>query len=160
MRIGIGYDIHRLVQDRKLIIGGVEIPYHLGLLGHSDADVLYHSIADAIFGALALPDIGHYFPNTDMSIRGVSSDVIVNKAVSEAKARGYCVSNIDTCIIAEAPKMKPYVEQMKKNIAKLLEIDVDCVGIKATTNERVGDIGNGAAIAVHATCLLLKAKQA
>lgn len=156
MRIGFGYDIHRLVSDRKLIIGGVEIPFQYGLQGHSDADVLSHGIADAIFGALALPDIGHYFPNTDESVRGISSMIIVKKAVDEITARGYKIINVDTCLIAEAPKIAPYVPEMRKNLSEVLGIGPEDIGIKATTNERVGDIGSGMAIAVHAVALLQK----
>ncbi|MGQ9608514.1 MAG: 2-C-methyl-D-erythritol 2,4-cyclodiphosphate synthase [bacterium] len=141
MRVGIGYDIHRLEEGRKLIIGGVDIPFRLGLAGHSDADVLLHSICDAILGALALGDIGHHFPNTDMQYYGISSIILLNKVNSMLKDKGYIVNNVDSVIVAQEPKLAPYIQVMRENIAKTLEIPIESVSIKATTAERLGSIG-------------------
>lgn len=153
-RIGFGYDIHRLVTDRKLVLGGVEIPGTLGLDGHSDADCLTHALADAILGACGLPDIGHQFPNTDPSIEGIDSQVILSKAAELALQAGYSVGNIDSCIIAETPKISPYIRQMKAVIGKTLNISQDCIGIKATTQEKIGSLGASKGIAAHAVCML------
>lgn len=153
-RIGLGYDIHRLELGRGLILGGVEIPFEIGLAGHSDADCLTHAIADAILGAAALPDIGHYFPNDDPSIRGISSQEILKKASEEAEAAGYRIVNIDSTVIAEAPKIAPYVGAMKKALAATLGLSETDIGIKATTNEKIGALGRGAGIAAEAVCLL------
>jgi len=153
-KVGLGYDIHRFGQGRKLILGGVEIPNEEGLDGHSDADCLTHALADALLGALGLPDIGHFFPNDDASIQGIDSQEILRKSVAEAKARGYRVANVDIAVIAEKPKLAPYVQQMKEVLAKNLEISPDCVGLKATTNEKIGDLGKGCGIAAHAICML------
>ncbi|SJZ36320.1 2-C-methyl-D-erythritol 2,4-cyclodiphosphate synthase [Pilibacter termitis] len=155
-RIGHGIDVHQLVENRKCIIGGVEIPYELGLLGHSDADVLLHAITDAILGAAALGDIGHAFPPDDKSIEGISSGVMLEKSFSRVKSLGYKVSNIDATILAEAPKMKPYLEEMKENIAKICEIEREQVNVKATTTEKLGFIGRKEGIAAEAVCLLVK----
>jgi 2-C-methyl-D-erythritol 2,4-cyclodiphosphate synthase len=149
-RSGIGYDIHRLAQNRKLILGGVEIPYLLGLEGHSDADVLSHAIADALLGAICAGDIGQHFPNTDESIRGISSVEIlkrVNQLLAEKKTR---IVNIDATVIAEAPKLGPYVPEMRKRIAAAIGIADSQVSIKATTNERLGPIGRGEGISAMA----------
>jgi 2-C-methyl-D-erythritol 2,4-cyclodiphosphate synthase len=149
-RCGIGYDIHRLGQNRKLILGGVEIPYLLGLEGHSDADVLSHAIADALLGAICAGDIGQHFPNTDESIRGISSGEIlkrVSQMLADKKTR---IVNIDATVIAEAPKLTPYVSAMRANIAKALGISDDQVSDKATTNERLGPIGRGEGISAMA----------
>jgi 2-C-methyl-D-erythritol 2,4-cyclodiphosphate synthase len=149
-RCGIGYDIHRLGQNRKLILGGVEIPYLLGLEGHSDADVLSHAIADALLGAICAGDIGQHFPNTDESIRGISSGEIlkrVSQMLADKKTR---IVNIDATVIAEAPKLTPYVSAMRANIAKALGISDDQVSVKATTNERLGPIGRGEGISAMA----------
>ena len=154
MRIGTGYDIHRLVEARRLILGGINIPYHKGLLGHSDADVLSHAIADAILGAAGLPDIGHYFPNTDTEIEGIDSQEILTKVVDEVVKAGYVVVNVDSTIVAEAPKMGPHIPAMKAKLSDSLGISEQAIGIKATTHEEVGDIGKGIAIAAHAACLL------
>lgn len=156
MRIGYGYDIHRLVVGRPLVLGGVDIPCEVGLDGHSDADCLTHALSDAVFGALALPDIGHWFPNTDPDIRGIDSRRILEKAIHEAMVRGWMVGNVDCVIIAERPKISPYLDTMKESLSATMGIRPDQVGIKATTNEKVGDIGKGHAIAAHATCLLLR----
>lgn len=153
-RIGTGYDIHRLVEGRKVILGGVEIPHSKGLEGHSDADCLTHALADAILGAMGLKDIGHYFPPGDPSCKDMDSQLILAKAVDEAKKRGYAVSNVDIMIIAEEPKVGPYLGQMKAILAKTMNVDVSQIGLKATTNERIGDIGRGLGIAAHAVCLM------
>ncbi len=155
MRIGYGYDIHRIADGRKLVLGGVHIPCEFGLLGHSDADCLSHAVADAILGALALPDIGHFFPNTDASIEGIDSQRIIERAVVEAQKKGYQIGNIDAMLIAERPRIAAYIPAMKEVLAPSLGVTVEQVGIKATTNEGVGDIGKGLAIAAHASCLLM-----
>lgn len=155
-RIGHGYDVHRLVEGRKCIIGGVEIPSKLGLLGHSDADVLTHALADSILGALALPDIGFYFPPSDPNCEGIDSQEILKKAVAEADRLGYKVANVDCSIIAETPKILPYVAAMKKVLAKSLGVSENDVGVKATTNEKMGWEGEKQGIGVHAVSLLCK----
>ena len=153
-RIGHGYDVHRLVEGRKCIIGGVEIPSKLGLLGHSDADVLTHALADSILGALALPDIGFYFPPSDPNCEGIDSQEILKKAVAEADRLGYKVANVDCSIIAETPKILPHVAAMKKVLAKSLGVSENDVGVKATTNEKMGWEGEKQGIGVHAVSLL------
>ena len=155
-RIGHGYDVHRLVEGRKCIIGGVEIPSKVGPLGHSDADVLSHALADAILGALALPDIGHFFPPSDDSCKDINSQEIVKRAVAEINRRGYKVVNADCSIIAETPKMLPHVAAMKEVLSKSLGVSPDDVGIKATTNEKMGWEGRREGIGVHAVCLIEK----
>ena len=155
MRIGTGYDIHRLVEDRRLVLGGVEIPYHKGLLGHSDADVLSHAIADAILGAAGLHDIGHFFPNTDPKLEGIDSQIILRKAIDEVSHLGYKLQNIDSTLIAQEPKIGPHINSMKRVLSNSLGVTEDSIGIKATTNEGVGDIGKGLAIAAQAACLLV-----
>ncbi len=139
--VGIGYDVHRLVEERPLILGGVEIPHTHGLEGHSDADVLVHAIADAVLGAIGERDIGHHFPNTDESIRGISSLEILRKIASLITQRGARVINIDATLIAEEPRIGPYVAEMRANLAEALQIPVARVGVKATTNERMGFLG-------------------
>ena len=154
MRTGHGYDVHRLVSDRRLIIGGVDIPYEKGLLGHSDADVLLHAVMDALLGAAALGDIGRHFPDSDERYKDADSMKLllqVGRMLSEA---GYTVENIDATIIAQAPKMRPYIEDMRHNIADTLKIDLGCVNVKATTEEHLGFTGSGEGIAAHAVCLL------
>jgi 2-C-methyl-D-erythritol 2,4-cyclodiphosphate synthase len=155
-RVGLGYDIHRLAPGRKLVLGGVEIPSELGLDGHSDADVLTHALADAILGALALPDIGHFFPNTDPHCLGMDSQDILRRAVAEAKTRGYRVGNVDIAVLAERPKLAPHIPGMKTVLAKSLGVTVEDVGLKATTNEGCDTIGAGKAIAAHAVVLLVR----
>ena len=155
MRIGTGYDIHRLVEDRRLVLGGVEIPYHKGLLGHSDADVLSHAIADAILGAAGLHDIGHFFPNTDPKLEGIDSQIILRKAIDEVSHLGYKLQNVDSTLIAQEPKIGPHINSMKRVLSNSLGVTEDSIGIKATTNEGVGDIGKGLAIAAQAACLLV-----
>lgn len=154
-RIGLGYDIHRFKAGRRLVLGGVEIPSDEGLDGHSDADCLTHALSDAILGALGLPDIGHFFPNDDPSIRGIDSQEILKKAVAEAQSRDYTIGNVDIALIAEKPKLMPHVPAMKKVLAASLGIREDCVGLKATTNEKIGDLGKGLGIAAHAVAMLI-----
>ncbi|MBQ8639734.1 MAG: 2-C-methyl-D-erythritol 2,4-cyclodiphosphate synthase [Lachnospiraceae bacterium] len=156
MRIGMGYDVHRLVEDRKLIIGGVEIPYEKGLLGHSDADVLLHAIMDALLGAAGLGDIGKHFPDNDPAYKGISSMLLLKKVGELLKEHAYFICNIDATIIAQRPKMAPYREQMRENVASMLGIDVDQVNIKATTEEGLGFTGSGEGISSQAICLLEK----
>ena len=155
MRVGLGYDIHRTIPGGQLVLGGVQIDCEFGLDGHSDADCLSHAIADAILGALGLPDIGHYFPNNDPQIKGIDSQLIIRKAVEEAKRLGYVIGNVDATLVAEKPKIQPYLAQMKAALAASLSVKPGQVGIKATTNEKADDIGRGLAIAAHAVCLLL-----
>jgi 2-C-methyl-D-erythritol 2,4-cyclodiphosphate synthase len=147
---GIGYDVHRFATNRPLIVGGVEIPYHLGLEGHSDADVLSHAIADAVLGAVGERDIGYHFPNSDESIRGISSLEILRKAATIVRERGGTLNNVDATLIAQAPKIGPHVAQMRTNIANVLGLDPRRVGVKATTNEEMGFIGRGEGIAALA----------
>lgn len=155
-KIGTGYDIHRFAPGRRLVLGGVEIPSDEGLDGHSDADCLTHALADAVLGALGLPDIGHFFPNDDPDIEGIDSQKILHKSVQEAERRGYVVGNVDLAIIAEKPKLAPHIDAMKAVLSKSLCIEPDCVGLKATTNEKIGDLGRAMGIAAHAVCLLIK----
>lgn len=156
MRIGHGYDVHKLVPDRKFIIGGVDIPYSKGLLGHSDADVLVHAVMDAIIGALCLGDIGHLFPDNDPAYLGADSLVLCTRVAKIMKQNGYEIGNIDATVIAQAPKMAPYIEKMRENIAVALETDVCNVSVKATTEEKLGFTGEGLGISAHAVCLLQK----
>jgi 2-C-methyl-D-erythritol 2,4-cyclodiphosphate synthase len=156
MRIGHGYDVHRLVENRKLIIGGVLIPYERGLLGHSDADVLLHAIMDAILGAACLGDIGKHFPDTNEKYRGVSSIILLKQVEILMRDKGYKITNIDATIIAEKPKMAPHIEEMKKNIYEVLNITNDDINIKATTEEGLGFTGGGEGISAHAVCLIEK----
>ena len=156
MRIGHGYDVHRLVSGRKLILGGVDINYELGLLGHSDADVLVHAIMDAMLGALALGDIGQHFPDNDESYSGADSIELLKKVGELVKDKGYTVVNIDSTLLCQRPKLKPYIPDMRKTIAAALNIDADAVSVKATTEEGLGFTGNGEGIAAHAVCLLDK----
>ena len=154
MKVGIGYDIHRLIEDRKLVLGGVEIPYIKGLLGHSDGDVVMHAIADAMLGALSLGDIGQHFPNTDPQYKGISSGELVRKVLLLAKEKNFTVNNVDTMILAEEPKVSPFRDKMVDAIAGVLGVAKDRVNIKATTNEGVGSIGKGEAIAAYAVVTL------
>ena len=154
MRIGMGYDVHKLVEDRKLIIGGVEIDYELGLLGHSDADVLLHAISDALLGAAALGDIGKHFPDTDPKYKGADSIVLLKEVKNMLDEKNYLIENVDATIIAQRPKMRPYIDKMRENIAKALEIDVECVNVKATTEEGMGFTGEGKGISAQAICML------
>ena len=154
MRIGMGYDVHRLVEDRKLIMGGVEIPYEKGLLGHSDADVLLHAIMDALLGAAALGDIGKHFPDTDPAYKGISSVKLLQHVGELLEENRFLIENIDATIIAQAPKMRPYIDQMRENIAAALQIEVDQVNVKATTEEGLGFTGAGEGISAQAICML------
>lgn len=150
IRVGVGYDIHRLVEDRKLFIGGIEIPYIRGLLGYSDGDVLLHAICDALLGAIAAGDIGEHFPDTDPAYHGINSVKLLKNVVGLLKEKGFKINNVDTVIIAQEPMLLPFKKPMQKSISKILEIDEDCVGIKAKTNEGIGGIGRKEAIAAHA----------
>jgi len=154
MRIGHGYDVHRLVEGRDLILGGVKIPYPLGLLGHSDADVLLHAVMDALLGAAALRDIGCHFPDTDPAYRGADSRVLLREVGKKLAAAGYRVGNIDVTVIAQKPKLKDYLPQMVENIAKDLNIAENQINIKATTEEKLGFTGEGLGMSCHAVCLL------
>ncbi len=157
MKIGMGYDIHRIAEGRRLILGGVEIPYLRGLEGHSDADVLLHAVCDAMLGAIGESDIGKHFPNTDPEYKNISSLLLLKRVWKLVSARRFKVSNIDTVLIAEEPKIEPFKERMKDNIRNALKISRDQVNIKATTSEGVGTIGRGEAMAAHAVVLLEKA---
>ena len=154
MRIGHGYDVHRLVKGRRLIVGGVDIPYEFGLLGHSDADVLLHAISDAILGAAALGDIGGMFPDTDEKWKGADSLVLLEAVVKRVNDEGYFIENIDSTLIAQQPKMKPHILSMRENIAKACGIDVSQVSVKATTEEQLGFTGRKEGISAHAVVLL------
>lgn len=154
MRIGMGYDVHKLVEGRKLIIGGVEIPYEKGLLGHSDADVLLHAISDALLGAAALGDIGKHFPDTDPAYKGISSIVLLEHVGKLLEENCFFIENIDATIIAQAPKMRPHIDTMRENIANALGISVEQVNVKATTEEGLGFTGTGEGISSQAICLL------
>ena len=154
MRIGHGYDVHRLVEGRDLIVGGVKIPHTLGLLGHSDADVLLHAVSDALLGAAGLGDIGKHFPDTDPQYKGADSLELLRIVGEKVKAQGYRVSNIDVTMIAQKPKLRPYIETMEQNIASAVGIAADRVNVKATTEERLGFTGSEEGMACHAVCLL------
>lgn len=156
IRVGLGYDIHPFTVGRRLVLGGVEIDYPKGLKGHSDADCLSHAVADALLGAMGLPDIGHYFPNTDPRYKDMNSQEILMKCSEELRRNGWKVANIDVMIIAEEPKIAPHIESMKKVMGQSLGIAIAQLGIKATTNEGIGDIGRGAGIAAHAVALIAK----
>ena len=154
MRIGTGYDVHRLTENRKLILGGVEIEYEKGLLGHSDADVLVHAIMDALLGAAALGDIGKHFPDNDMQYKDISSIELLKRVAALIDEAGYSVENIDSTIVAQRPKLSPHIPRMKENIAAALGIDIGRVNVKATTEEGLGFTGEGLGIASQAVCLL------
>ena len=154
MRVGMGYDVHKLVEGRDLILGGVKIPHTLGLLGHSDADVLLHAIMDALLGAAALGDIGKHFPDTDPQYKGISSIKLLEHVRDLVQEKGYMVENIDATIIAQKPKMRPYIEQMEQNIAEALGIDVSQINVKATTEEGLGFTGTEQGISSQAICAL------
>ena len=156
MRIGMGYDVHKLVENSDLILGGVKIPYDLGLLGHSDADVLLHAIMDALLGASALGDIGKHFPDTDENYKGISSIELLKHVGNLLAKHNYKIGNIDSTIIAQKPKMAPHIPTMRKNIADSLNIDIDQINIKATTEEGLGFTGEGLGISSQAICLLYK----
>ena len=153
-RFGMGYDVHRLVEGRKLIIGGVEIPHTLGLLGHSDADVLLHAVADALLGAAALGDIGRHFPDTDLRFKGADSMKLLAHVVELLTEKGYNVGNVDATIVAQKPKMKDFIPQMNENIARVLGVESDQINVKATTEEKLGFTGEGKGISATAVCLI------
>lgn len=153
IRIGNGYDVHKLVEDRKLILGGVEIPHEKGLLGHSDADVLVHAIMDAMLGALALGDIGLHFPDSDEKYKGISSIKLLDEVEKLIESKGYRISNVDSVIVAQNPKLKPYIDDMRKNIANSLKLDIDRVSVKATTEERLGFTGEELGMKSYAVVL-------
>jgi len=154
MRIGHGYDVHKLVEGRRLILGGVEIPHEKGLLGHSDADVLVHAVMDALLGAAALGDIGKHFPDSDERYKGADSIKLCKEVAGLLRSRNYSVVNVDATVIAQAPRLATHVEQMRKNIADALGVAVDCVNVKATTEEHLGFTGEGLGISAHAICLI------
>ena len=154
MRIGTGYDVHRLVEGRKLIIGGVDIPYEKGLLGHSDADVLLHAVSDALLGAAALGDIGKHFPDNANEFLNIDSRILLRRVVELLNEKGYKVGNIDATVIAQKPKMAPYIQQMRQNIADDCGIAADCVNVKATTEEGLGFTGELLGISAHAVCII------
>lgn len=157
MRIGHGFDVHRLVPDRPLILGGVTIPYEYGLLGHSDADVLLHAVSDAILGALGLGDIGRYFPDTDVAYKGINSILLLEHVVGLAQTRGFLVSNLDTTIVAQRPKLAPHVAEMIANLANACQVASSCVNVKATTTEQLGFAGRGEGISAYAVVLMAAA---
>lgn len=154
MRIGHGYDVHKLVEGRDLILGGVKIPYEKGLLGHSDADVLLHAISDSLLGAAALGDIGKHFPDTDEKYKGADSLKLLSRVREIIEAEGYSIENVDATVIAQRPKLAPYIGDMRANIAKALCIEIGCVSVKATTEEKLGFTGEGLGISAHAVCLI------
>ena len=154
MRVGHGYDVHRLVQGRKLILGGVPIDSPVGLLGHSDADVLVHAVMDALLGAAAMGDIGQHFPDTDPHFKGASSMMLLARVAQMLQRSGHRVVNIDSTVLAQAPKLAPYIKMMRANLAAALMIDIDCFSVKATTEEGLGFTGSGQGIAAHAVCLI------
>ena len=156
MRIGHGYDVHKLVENRKLILGGIEIPHYKGLDGHSDADVLIHAVMDALLGAAALGDIGKLFPDNDDAYLGIDSTILLQKVGELLQSKGYGIENIDTTIIAQKPKLAPFISQMKIRIAQILQIDDDRINVKATTEERLGFTGTEQGIAAHAVCIINK----
>lgn len=158
LRIGHGYDVHRLTEGRKLILGGVDIPYEKGLLGHSDADALVHAVMDSILGALALGDIGKLFPDNDIAYKNADSIMLLEQVIKIANSRGFTVGNIDSTIICQAPKLAGYIEQMRENIALACKTDISNISVKATTEERLGFTGSGDGIAAHAVCIMEKTK--
>ena len=156
MRVGHGYDVHRLVEGRKLILGGVEIPWEKGLLGHSDADVLVHAVMDALLGAAGLWDIGHAFPDNDPAYAGIDSMVLLARVRDMLTEKGYTVGNVDATILAQRPKLASHIPQMRRNIAQVLGVEEDCVNVKATTEEGLGFTGSGEGMAAHALALLVR----
>ena len=158
MRIGHGYDVHRFQEDRKLFLGGVEIPHTKGLLGHSDADVLLHAVCDALLGAVALGDIGKLFPDNDNAYKDIDSKILLKKTVEIITQKGYKVSNIDCTVIAQKPKLAPYIDEMRHVIANICLVDIDLVNVKATTEEKLGFTGREEGISAHAVCLIQSVK--
>jgi len=157
LRIGHGYDVHRLVPDRSLVIGGVTIPYEKGLLGHSDADVLLHAICDALLGALALGDIGKHFPDSDPEYKNIDSRILLSRTALLIREKGWQIGNIDATVVAQAPRLSSYIPKMRETVASTLDIELDAISIKATTEEHLGFTGEGLGIAAHAVCLLFRA---
>ncbi len=155
MRIGHGYDVHRFCDDRKLFLGGIEIPHTKGLLGHSDADVLLHAVCDALLGAAALGDIGKHFPDSDNSFKNIDSKILLKRTVELIGEKGYKIGNIDATVVAQKPKLAPYIEQMKNCIADICQIPADLVNVKATTEEKLGFTGREEGISSHAVCIIL-----
>lgn len=156
MRIGIGYDVHKLVCERELILGGVKIPYELGLLGHSDADVLTHAIMDALLGAAALGDIGRHFPDSDSRYKGISSLALLEEVINKLRNQNYIVNNLDAVVVAQAPKLAPHIQKIRENIARVLAINLEDINIKATTTEHLGFAGRGEGIGAYAVCTIVK----
>lgn len=156
IRVGQGFDVHAFAEGRKLVLGGIEVPYHLGLAGHSDADVLIHAICDALLGAAALGDIGHHFPDTDPELEGVDSTILLAKVKASIEESGFSIGNIDATVIAQKPKLATFIEPMRNRLAEVLAIDVDELNIKATTTEKLGFTGRGEGIAAQAVVLLSK----
>lgn len=154
MRIGHGYDVHRLVSERDLVLGGVKIEYEKGLLGHSDADVLLHAVCDALLGAAALGDIGKHFPDTSEEFKGINSRILLRRTAELIVEKGFSIANVDATVLAEQPKLAPFIQEMRKNIASDLNVDVSKINVKATTEEKLGFTGAGEGIAAHAVCLL------
>lgn len=154
MRIGHGYDVHKLVEGRKLILGGVDIPFEKGLLGHSDADVLAHAISDALLGAACLGDIGKLFPDTDEQYKGADSLLLLKVVCERVREKGFEIGNVDATILAQRPKLRPYIDEMREKLAAACGMDIDCMSVKATTEEGLGFTGKGEGIAVHSVCLL------
>jgi len=158
MRVGFGYDVHRLVEERKLILGGVEIPYEKGLLGHSDADVLVHALMDAMLGAAGLGDIGQHFPDTDNQYKGIDSMLLLKRVTQLLHENGFYVNNLDATVVAQRPKLAGFIPQMEANIAAVLGIDTSCVNVKATTTEKLGFEGEGLGISAYAVCTIAENK--
>lgn len=158
-RVGHGYDVHRLVEGRDLIIGGVTVPYSLGLLGHSDADVLLHAVMDALLGAAGLGDIGRHFPDTDDRYKGISSLLLLREVVRIVRESGFSVGNIDATVVMQRPKLAPYINEMRQNIASVLEIEVGAVNVKATTEEQLGFTGKGEGVSAHCVALIFSSDQ-
>lgn len=158
MRVGFGYDVHRLVEERKLILGGVEIPYEKGLLGHSDADVLVHALMDAMLGAAGLGDIGRHFPDTDNQYKGIDSMLLLKRVTQLLHENGFYVNNLDVTVVAQRPKLAGFIPQMEANIAAVLGIDTSCVNVKATTTEKLGFEGEGLGISAYAVCTIAENK--
>ena len=157
IRIGHGYDVHRLVPERPLVIGGVAVPFEKGLLGHSDADVLLHAICDSLLGALALGDIGKHFPDNDEQFKGIDSRILLSRTALLVREKGWQIGNIDATVVAQAPRLSPFIQEMRENIATALNIPIDAISVKATTEEHLGFTGEGLGIAAHAVCLLFRA---
>ncbi len=156
MRIGHGYDVHKLVEGRRLILGGVDIPYEKGLLGHSDADVLLHAISDSLLGAAAMGDIGKLFPDNDPAFEGADSLMLLKEVYNRVQEKGYKLLNLDATVLAQRPKLRGYIDTMRENIAAALDVDADCISVKATTEEGLGFTGEGKGIAAHCVCLISK----